>query len=299
MNTSNDPLQPVWPFDIGIVGLGIVGAHQLTREAEEVIRRCKRTYVIESGYGIVEYLETISPNVKSLAGPYEPGKSRLPTYRKMAAEVIAGALEETPVCLAAYGHPWVYCYPTTLINYAAPLLDLKVEVFPGISSFDTLLVDLGTDIAFNGMQMYEATDLLLRKRPIQNDVTCVIWQATIVGDPTYPENRPKEAEFKPLEEHLLRFYPADHEITLVMTKTFPLLRSVVQRFPLRSLARELARAPQVGTLYIKAVDTRPIEDAELLKRMVAMEGNSKPAKPKPKPKPSRPGRPEIGPRPKR
>jgi hypothetical protein len=54
-------VQPVWPFDIGIVGTGIVGTHQLTREAEEVIRRCKRTFVIDSGYGIAEYLATLCP----------------------------------------------------------------------------------------------------------------------------------------------------------------------------------------------------------------------------------------------
>ena len=59
-------VQTVWPFDIGIVGTGIVGTHQLTREAEEVIRRCKRTFVIDSGYGIPEYLETLCPEVTEL-----------------------------------------------------------------------------------------------------------------------------------------------------------------------------------------------------------------------------------------
>ncbi len=58
MNEADSPLRAVWPFDIGIVGTGIVGTHQLTREAEEVIRRCRRTFVIDSGYGIPEYLET-------------------------------------------------------------------------------------------------------------------------------------------------------------------------------------------------------------------------------------------------
>ena len=61
-----------------------------------------------------------------------------------------------------------------------------VEVFPGISAFDTLLIDLGIDIAANGIQMYEATDLLIRRRPIQNDVACLIWQPTVTGDPTCP-----------------------------------------------------------------------------------------------------------------
>ena len=66
-----DPTVPaVWPFDIGIVGIGIVGTHQLTREAEEVIRRCKRTFVIDLGYGVAEYLETLSPKVIQLGTLY-------------------------------------------------------------------------------------------------------------------------------------------------------------------------------------------------------------------------------------
>jgi uncharacterized protein YabN with tetrapyrrole methylase and pyrophosphatase domain len=258
----------VWPFDIGIVGTGIVGTHQITREAEEVIRRCRRTFVIDSGYGIPAYLETLCSKVTELGRLYEPGRDRLPTYRKMAAEVVSAAVADSPVCLATYGHPWVYCYPTTLITRAAPLLGLHVEVFPGVSSFDTLLVDLGTDIALNGIQMYEATDLLLRRRPIQSDVTCVIWQPTVVGDPTYRAHASAAEQFMPLQEYLLHFYAADHEAAIVTTKTFPLTRSVVQRLQLCNLAAELERAPQVATLYIPPLSERPVEDAELLNFML-------------------------------
>src|ERR1700730_6361860 len=239
MSAADPAVSRVWPFDIGIVGTGIVGTHQLTREAEEVIRRCKRTFVIDSGYGIAEYIETLSPGVTQLRTLYEPGRDRLPTYRRMAAEVVSAAVADSPVCLATYGHPWVYCYPTTLITRAAPLLGLRVEVFPGVSSFDTMLVDLGTDIAGNGIQMYEATDLLLRRRPIQSDVTCVIWQPTVVGDPTYRAEPYTAAQFEPLQHYLMRFYPADHEVAIVTTKTHPLTRSVVQRLQLGDLAAEL------------------------------------------------------------
>jgi uncharacterized protein YabN with tetrapyrrole methylase and pyrophosphatase domain len=268
LSDSNTAVQAVWPFDIGIVGTGIVGTHQLTREAEEVIRRCRRTFVIDSGYGIPEYLETLCPEVKELGSLYEPGRDRLRTYRRMAAEVVSAAVVNAPVCLATYGHPWVYCYPTTLITRAAPLLGLHVEVFPGVSSFDTLLVDLGTDIALSGIQMYEATDLLLRRRPIQSDVACVIWQPTVVGDPTYHAEPYTAEQFTPLQEYLLRFYPADHEAAIVTTKTYPLTRSVVQRLQLGDLAVELERAPKVGTLYIPPLSERPVEDAELLDVML-------------------------------
>jgi uncharacterized protein YabN with tetrapyrrole methylase and pyrophosphatase domain len=268
LSDFDSAVEAVWPFDIGIVGTGIVGTHQLTREAEEVIRRSKRTFVIDSGYGIPEYLETLCPNVTELGTHYEPDRDRLPTYRRMAAEVVSAAVADAPVCLATYGHPWVYCYPTTLITEAAPLLGLRVQVFPGVSSFDTLLVDLGTDIAHNGIQMYEATDLLLRRRPLQNDVACIIWQPTVVGDPTYRTEPYTVEHFMPLQEYLLRFYPGDHEASIVTTKTYPLTRSVVQHLQLDDLAMELERAPQVGTLYIPPLTERPVEDVELLEVML-------------------------------
>jgi uncharacterized protein YabN with tetrapyrrole methylase and pyrophosphatase domain len=214
--------------------------------------------------------------VTELGSFYQAGRDRLPTYRRMAAEVVSAAVAEPPVCLATYGHPWVYCYPTTLITRAAPLLGLHVEVFPGVSSFDTLLVDLGTDIAFSGVQMYEATDLLLRRRPIQSDVACVIWQPTVVGDPTYRAEPYAAEQFEPLQDYLLLFYPDDHEASIVTTKTYPLTRSLVQRLRLDHLAEELARAPQVGTLYIPPLTERPVEDAELMEVMVTA-GSEAPA----------------------
>ena len=267
MTEPDSAVTPVWPFDIGIVGTGIVGTHQLTREAEAVIRRCKRTFVIASGYGIPEYLATLCPDVIDLGMLYEPGKNRLPTYHRMAAEVVSAAVEDPPVCLATYGHPWVYCHPTTLITEAAPLLGLRVEVFPGISAFDTLLVDLGTDIAFNGIQMYEATDLLIRRRPLQNDVACLIWQPTVALDPTCPSRAYPAEQFLPLRDYLLSFYSADHEVALVTSKTHPLTRSVVKRLPLGELAAELAGEPGVGTLYIPPLVERDIADTGLMEVM--------------------------------
>jgi uncharacterized protein YabN with tetrapyrrole methylase and pyrophosphatase domain len=274
MTTPDTAAKTVWPFDIGIVGTGIVGTHQLTREAEEVIRRSRQTFLIASGYGVADYLRTLCPEVTDLGALYEPGRNRLPTYQKMAATVIAAAERHTPVCLATYGHPWVYCYPTTLITQAAAHLGLHVEVFPGVSALDTLIVDLGMDIADNGIQMYEATDVLLRRRPIQNDVNCVLWQPTVVGDPTCPSEWYEQEQFIPLQSYLLGFYPADHEVVLVTTKTYPLTRSVVLRLPLGELARHLSGAPGVGTLYIPALVDRPVADTALMDLMETMGSGS-------------------------
>jgi uncharacterized protein YabN with tetrapyrrole methylase and pyrophosphatase domain len=268
MSKAEQP-ESALPFDIAIVGLGIIGVHQITREVEEVIRRCRQTFVVDSGFGIVPYLETICAEVTSLLPLYQKGKSRLPAYRRMAAAVVNAAMAESSVCFATYGHPLVYCYPATLIQRAGKLLDLRVKTFPGISALDTLLVDLGIDFAADGMQIYEATDLLLRRRPLQSDVPCVIWQANVFADPTHATDHRAPEQFVRLKDYLLEFYPPEHPVTLVISKTFPLFESRLETYRLESLAFGLGRSRQGGTLYIPPLRRRPIEDHELFKTLTA------------------------------
>jgi uncharacterized protein YabN with tetrapyrrole methylase and pyrophosphatase domain len=255
------------PFDIAIAGLGIVGVHQITREVEETLRRCRHAFVIDDGFGVIHYLKSLCPDVISLIPFYEPGKKRLPTYRRMAAEVINSAIVDSPVCFATYGHPLVYCYPAILIQRAAKLLNLRIEILPGISSLDTLFVDLGIDAATDGLQMYETTDLLLRRRPIQQDVPCILWQVDAIAQPTFETTRRAADQFLPLQTYLLQFYPPEHSVILVLSKTFPLQESIVKTYKLENLANDLERGPQSGNLYIPPISRRPIADHELLGKL--------------------------------
>jgi Tetrapyrrole (Corrin/Porphyrin) Methylases len=255
------------PFDIAAVGLGIVGVHHLTREAQEIMRRCTEVFFIDTGYGEANYLRDLCPRVTSLLPLYAVGESRLPTYRKMAAAVVTAAIDHPPVCFASYGHPLVYCYPTTLIRRAARLLDLRFEVVAGVSSFDTLLIDLNYDFSADGVQMYDATDLVLKQRPLQNDVPCVLWQTTSFADSSYRRDGVSANALLILQRYLLQFYPPEHEVLAVFSKTHPALRSIIEPHLLAGLATGLAKGAQSGTLFIPPVQRRRVADHDLLKQL--------------------------------
>jgi uncharacterized protein YabN with tetrapyrrole methylase and pyrophosphatase domain len=258
------------PFDIAAVGLGIVGVHHLTREAHEIIRRCSEVFFIDTGYGEARYLRELCPRVTSLLPLYGVGESRLPTYRKMAATVVSAAIDHPPVCFASYGHPLVFCYPTTLIRRAAHLLDLRFEVVAGISSLDTLLIDVDYDFSADGLQMHDATDLVLKQRPLQNDVPCVLWQTTSFTDASYRRDSVSSDVLAGLQRYLLRFYPPEHRVLMVFSSTHPALRSIVEPYPLGDLAARLSKGTQSGTLFIPPVQRRPVADDELLQRLTGI-----------------------------
>lgn len=283
------------PFDIAIVGLGIVGVHQITREVEETIRRSTEIFVTGSAIGVIEYLKTLCPQVTDLTSQYEIGSHRIEIYRRMASDVVAAAVENPTVCFATYGHPNLYCYPTTLIQRSAKLLDLKTQVLPGISSLDTLLSDLGIDPGFDGLQIYEATDLLIRRRPLQTDVACVIVQAPVVMDAYNSPGKQNIDNLTLFQDHLLQFYPPEHEAVFVISKTHPLFEPIAQKFPLGKLAVAIRNGSNLGTLFIPPVHHREVVEYELAEKMKLPSNTSASAATS---IPRRPGRPAIGPEPK-
>jgi uncharacterized protein YabN with tetrapyrrole methylase and pyrophosphatase domain len=258
---------PNLPYDVAIVGLGISSVHQLTREAEETIRRCDRVFVADHAPGAVDYLKGLNSRTMDLTARFSAEAHRLTTYRNISAEIVAAALEKSPVCFATYGHPKMYSYPTILIERAASILDLKIMLLPGISFLDTLLIDLDLDPGFDGLQLYEATDLLVRDRPLQPDVACVIAQAPVVLEPRLKGGMPGRSNLEKLQAHLLKFYPPNHEFVIVISKTHPLASSVLQRARLGELAKVLAKASHSGTLYIPPIHRREIADQELADKM--------------------------------
>lgn len=274
-------------YEIVLVGLGVNGAHQFTREAEDALRLSSHVFMTDMAPGVVDQVRTMAADVTNLYTKYAPGQHRIEIYREMASTVVSAALEQPPVAFATYGHPRFYCYPSALIQRAARLLDLRVSVLPGVSSLDTLMVDLDLDPALDGLQVYEATDLIVRNRPVQQDATCVILQAAIALDPYNNPGRPSADGLELLQRHLLQFYPASHQGVLLVSATHPLLEPIRVSFTLGDLARAVASASNVATLVIPPVQARPVADQRLADRMRLQAG--------PEPVSRRPGRPHIGP----
>ena len=260
------------PIDIYIVGLGVLNVDHLTRETEGVIRRSNEVLYVDTGVATRMYLESLCPRVTSLfETSYEEEGPRLGAYHHMAARVLDAAIDHAPVTFAMHGHPIVGAYAPFLIRDMAGLLSLEVLVLPGISAMDCLFAELMVDPCVAGMQMYEATDLLLRHRPLQPDVPALIWQIGSVETRLHTTRASKPQRFERLRAHLLRFYPPEHQATAVYSTPHPLMPSTVHRFELQDICQNAHLLHAGFTLYVPPVHERPVEDHELRQQMDSVE----------------------------
>ena len=258
--------------DVYIVGLGILNVDHMTRETERVIRRSNEVLYVDTGVATQAYLKSLCPLVTPMFERcYKEDGHRLTAYHHMAVQVLEAALDHPPVTFAMHGHPIVGTYAPFLIRDMAGLLDLEVLVLPGISAMDSLFAELMVDPCVSGMQMYEATDLLLRRRPLQPDVPALIWQIGNLETRLHTTRVSKPERFEGLREHLLRFYPPRHGVTAAYSTPHPLMPSTAHRLLLQDLCDHAPVLHAGFTLFVPPVNERPVEDFELLRQMDSVE----------------------------
>jgi precorrin-3B methylase len=258
--------------DLWIAGLGLQTATQVTREVEQAIRAAREVLYLDTGVATRAFLEGLCPRVSSLYDEsYADEGARVTAYQHMAARVVDAALDHPPVMFAIHGHPLVAAHPPFLVLELAKALDLRVEVLPGISAMDALFADLRLDPVVHGIQMYEATDLLLRRRPLQPDVPAIIWQIGPIETCLHSARVSRPERFDRFVRHLRQFYPARHEVAAVYSSPHPLLPPDILRFALEDMGQHAHRIHAGFTLYVPPTGARTLQDFDLVGKLYSID----------------------------
>ena len=96
-----------------VVGTGIRTVGQMTMESIAWIKKADRVLYITSDPIAEEMIKTLNPSgAESLEPFYAENKLRLKTYHEMIDRTLDCLRAGEMVCMAAYGHPGVFAYPT-------------------------------------------------------------------------------------------------------------------------------------------------------------------------------------------
>lgn len=214
-----------------VVGTGIRTVGHLTMEAVAWIKQADKVlYVV--GDPIAEaMLKELNPaGAESLTVLYAEGKQRLDTYNQMIERTLDCVRAGLVTCMACYGHPGVFVYPSHESIKRARAEGYSARMLPGISAEDCLFADLGVDPGISGCQSFEATDFLVNGRRIDPTSSVVLWQIGVVGDATFKKVGYDLSAMPLLVERLLSIYPATHPMYLYEAAVFhgcePVIRQI-------------------------------------------------------------------------
>jgi uncharacterized protein YabN with tetrapyrrole methylase and pyrophosphatase domain len=251
-----------------VVGTGIRTVGHMTMEAVAWIKQADKVLHVVGDPVAELILKELNPQgAESMTGMYAEGKQRIDTYNQMVERTLECVRAGMLTCMACYGHPGVFVYPSHESIRRARAEGYSARMLPGISSEDCLFADLGVDPGINGCQSYEATDFLLNGRVIDPTSSVVLWQIGVVGDATFKAVGYDLSAMPLLVERLLKIYPATHPMYLYEAAVYhgcePMIRQIT--------APELAYGPLSAgyTLYIPPA-YQSHSDATIYYRMNAM-----------------------------
>jgi hypothetical protein len=204
-----------------VVGTGIRTVGHLTMEAVAWIKQAGKVLYVVGDPVAEAMLKELNPGgAESLTVMYAEGKQRIETYNEMVERTLACIRAGMLTCMACYGHPGVFVYPSHESIRRARAEGYSARMLPGISSEDCLFADLGVDPGIGGCQSYEATDFLLNGRVIDPSSSVILWQIGVVGDATFKAAGYDLSAMPLLVERLLAIYPASHPMSCTRPPSF-------------------------------------------------------------------------------
>ena len=177
-----------------VVGTGIQLGH-MTIETKDVIENAKKVLYLISDPITESFIQDLNKSAESMLRFYGEGKKRINTYNEIIDYILKNLIEYKDLCVAFYGHPGVFTYPSHKVIESARTMGYDAKMLPGISTEDMLFVDLGFDPGTYGLQSFEANQLLYDH--IDYDPRCyiIVWQIGAIGVEEY-NKKPKITDKK-------------------------------------------------------------------------------------------------------
>src|SRR3990167_2110884 len=204
-----------------VVGSGIKFFSHLTTETKTYITQSDKVLYLVNEPAIEEWIHLTNSNSESLENIYRSYSLRLHSYRAITHQILSEVKKNQRVCVVIYGHPTIMVQPALEAAIQAKKEGIDVLVLPGVSAEDCLFVDLMINPGSSGWQSFEATDLLIHQRSIDNRSHLILWQAGLIGELGIPKPENNNRAINVLLDYLLKYYALTDEMIVYEASQYP------------------------------------------------------------------------------
>lgn len=275
---SDDPAAitpPAQPGMLEILGSGIE-AIGFTRADEARIRAADEVFFCVADPATKLWLLDQRPDAYDLYALYDDSKRRYVTYMQMAEAMLHPVRDGRHVVAIFYGHPGIFVLATHRAVKIARREGHRAEMRAAVSALDTLCADLGVDPSQPGMQMYEATDMLIRARRPDPGLHLVLWQVGLIGELGYRRQGYLNSNFAALLDYLEPLYGPDHPVVNYVGSRYPGVEPLIDRQTIASLRDPAVQSWVTGisTFYLPPRAAAPADPAMLARLGLLQPGQS-------------------------
>ncbi|KAE8156100.1 hypothetical protein BDV40DRAFT_91922 [Aspergillus tamarii] len=249
-----------------IIGSGLKCIVQFTLEAIAALERADKVFYCVADPATEGFIKEKNKSAVDLYQYYANGRLRYETYILMAEVIMEAVRAGQSVVGVFYGHAGNFVSPSRRAIAIAKSEGYSAKMLPGISAEDCLFADLLIDPSYPGAQTVEATDLLIRSRPILTSSHVIIYQVGVLGQLGFEFGGIKNDKFNHLVQRLLQEYGEGHPVINYKAAISPFSSPTIQRYIISELSNpEVQKTVDAcSTFYIPPKALLPISDTATL-----------------------------------
>ena len=233
--------------DFYLLGIGIRGMKQVSLETIDALRKCRKIYHLTDEH---RQLKRINPNVVNWGPHYWVEQDYDIVYQRLLDCLLEEVSKGPGVGSVIYGHPLFFDDVHMEIREISKRRGLRCVVLPGVSSLDTLSIDLGIDYG-DGLLVVEADDIVENSIALNPDLHTLIFQIGEFGMGSPGATRSTGPDrFMKIEKYLLKFYEPQQRIVIAYSDDGHGDGSVLLKSRLGRLSTHHRRMFSGTTLYI-------------------------------------------------
>ena len=267
---SDDPAAigpPAEPGELTVIGSGIE-AVGFTAADEMLIRDADEVFFCVADPATSVWIKARRPDAYDLYVLYDDSKLRYLTYMQMTEAMLHYVRQGRRVVAIFYGHPGIFVLSTHRAVIIARREGHRAVMRAAVSALDALCADLGVDPSQPGLQTFEATDMLVRRRRIDPCMHLVVWQVGLIGELGYRRQGYLNSGFSILLDYLEEVYGTGHTVVNYVASRYPGIEPLADSRPLAAFRDPDAQAKVTGisTFYLPPKEAAPA-DEEMLTRL--------------------------------
>ncbi len=260
-----EPATPAEPQnELVVVGTGIKSANHITAESRSAIMSADKVLYCVADLAVERLIRKLNASAEDLYIFYADEKPRRDTYDQMVDRILESVCSNRSTCVVFYGHPGIFVLPSYRAIRFARKAGHRAWMLPAISSLDCMFADVGFDPSRYGCQIFEASDLLIRRRKVDPTAAVVIFQIACVGDLGYKSTGYEQHNVPILAAHLAQIYGNDHDAILYEAAQYPICNPMIKRIRIADLAA--AQLTGITTLYLPPKE-RAITDMDMIDQL--------------------------------
>ncbi|KTC98353.1 methylase, partial [Legionella feeleii] len=207
----------------------------------------------------IDLLSKYCKRIISIKTLYVDGDKDIDNYYRIYRKTISYLKDFKNISLLVAGHPRFGVTLTQLFEIQASKENYILNVNPGISSLDTMLIDLKIDPLERGSVIIDVNRLLLFEHPLNTALDYFIYHISSIGNNRTDFMSPSlNNQGNVLKDYLLKFYPQSKEIVMIESASTNSTNPTISRATLGELAILLQEVNFTSSLFIKGDINRHI-----------------------------------------